>query len=106
MLYAQSLAYTQQTSSDKHCLSIAELQQVAGLAGHNFLMVLDQKLRPNFLASCPKSGLQALFLLVFGTILAVGYVSPVKESPIFPEEYVSSFVSLPITTLIRNLVSR
>jgi hypothetical protein len=108
MLYAQSLAYTQQTSTDKHYLSIAELQQIAGLAGQSFLVDFDWMLRPEFLASCSKNRLQALLLVTFGTILAVGYASPVNDSPIFPEKHVSKQFYEPLQniTLMENLGSR
>jgi hypothetical protein len=94
MLYAQSLAYTQHTSLHKHNLSITELEQIAGHAGHNFLMELDSKLRPTVLSGLSRDELLSLFLLIFGTILAVGYASPVKESPIFPADDVSNSVIL------------
>ena len=37
MLYAESLAYTQPTSDEKHHLSVPELQQIGAVAGHNVL---------------------------------------------------------------------
>ena len=72
MLYAQYLTYTQQTSSDKPHLSIVELQQIAALSGHNFLLRLDGILRPTVLTGFSQEDLQAL-LVLFGTILAAGH---------------------------------
>jgi hypothetical protein len=77
MLYAESLAYIQPTTEDQHHLGIRELQQIGAVAGHNFLKFLDDKLRPQSLKHCSKEELHALFLLVVGTILAVGYTGPV-----------------------------
>jgi hypothetical protein len=80
MLYAESLAYIQPTTEDQHHLSIRELQQIGAVAGHSFLKFLDDKLRPQSLKHCSKEGLQTLFLLVVGTILAVGYTGPVVDA--------------------------
>jgi hypothetical protein len=72
MLYAQYLAYTQQTSSDKHYLSIVELQQIAAHSGHNFLLKLDGMLRLTVLNGFSQEDIQALLVLCW-TILAAGY---------------------------------
>jgi hypothetical protein len=79
MLYAESLAYIQPTTEDQHHFSIRELQQIGAITGHSFLKFLDDKLRPQSLKHCSKEDLQALFLLVVGTILAVGYTDPVVD---------------------------
>ncbi|KAH8742564.1 hypothetical protein BGZ57DRAFT_743686, partial [Hyaloscypha finlandica] len=71
MIYAISLAYTQ---PDSHDFSIPELYQVGDLAGHRFLKRLDKLLKPQQLKSCSGDELRVLFLLVIGTILAVGYM--------------------------------
>jgi hypothetical protein len=76
MLYAESLAYVQQTADKKHTLSIPELQEIGALAGHNILSFLDHKLRSDSLRACSKENLEATFLLLVGTILAVGYTCP------------------------------
>jgi hypothetical protein len=87
MLYAQTLAYTQvHALGTGYLLSVTELQQIGALAGHSFLLELDRKLTPTHLASCSQASLQALFLMIFGTILAVGYASPPADSPLFPLE--------------------
>ncbi|KAH8784212.1 hypothetical protein F5882DRAFT_497775 [Hyaloscypha sp. PMI_1271] len=52
MLYAESLAYTQPTSEEKHHLSIPELQQIGGIAGHTILLFLDGRLKPDSLRAC------------------------------------------------------
>lgn len=86
MIYAQSLAYTQSTSPHWHFLSVAELHQIGAFAGHTWLKKLDEKLKPQYLSTCSKEQLHALFLLLIGTILAVGYTRPVQvPSPIFNE---------------------
>lgn len=80
MIYAITLAFTQPTSPHKHYLNVLELQQIGSMAGHNFLGVLEERLKPqslkDYLAKHSKDYLQALFLLVVGTILAVGYTEP------------------------------
>jgi hypothetical protein len=76
IIYAVSLAYTQPTAPGKDPLSIFELLQVGSLAGHKFLKSLDKKLKAQSLNSCSRANLQALFLLVTGTILAISYTEP------------------------------
>lgn len=73
MIYAISLAYTQPTASDKHQLSTGELYQIGSMAGHDLLQYLDERLKPQPLSQCSQNDLRAMFLIVFGTILAVGY---------------------------------
>jgi hypothetical protein len=73
MIYGISLAYTQLTGADREHLHIRDLLQTGSIAGHSLLKALDEKLKPQSLKRCSRDGLQALFLLVFGTILAVGY---------------------------------
>jgi hypothetical protein len=89
------LAYTQPTAAIKHPLSVAELQQIGAMAGQDFLRFLDQKLKTDSLKTCVKvkeEG-QALFLLLFGTILAVGYTNPVVGNPNAHSGEVSSSIS-------------
>lgn len=76
MLYAESLAYTQPTSDEKHHLSVPELQKIGAIGGHNVLNFLDLKLKSDSLRSSSKHDLEAVFLLLVGTILAVGYSYP------------------------------
>ncbi|CZR64042.1 uncharacterized protein PAC_13939 [Phialocephala subalpina] len=73
MLYAISLAYTQPTL---HPLTLPEIYEVGCIAGHDFLTILDERLKPQSLKECSEAELRALFLVVFGTILAVGYTQP------------------------------
>lgn len=80
MLYAESLAYTQPTSDEKHHLNVPELLQIGAIAGHNVLNFLDLKLKSDSLRSSSKHDLEALFLLLVGTILAVGYSYPNKSA--------------------------
>jgi len=81
MLYAESLAYTQRTTFKKHDLTIEELQQIGAVGGYAILAFLDKNLKAEALRSCSKekARLEALFLLVIGTILAVGYTSPYRS---------------------------
>ncbi|KAH8595430.1 hypothetical protein B0O99DRAFT_594602 [Bisporella sp. PMI_857] len=97
MIYAISLAYTQPTSSDKHFLTVSELYQVGSMAGHSFLRNLDKKLRPQSLKNCSCDDLRALFLLVVGTILAVGYVEEVaNDTPLSDTEMFSKLQHQPV----------
>ena len=86
MIYAISLAYTQKGVTDSRPLSISELTQIGSIAGHEFLAFLDEKLKPQFLKNCSEADLHALFLLVMGTILAVGYIEPDTNSSEFQKE--------------------
>jgi hypothetical protein len=107
MISAASLAHTQQNlpharlnddSSESTKLPerskqgnnpiIMELQQIGAFAGHQFLIFLDKKLTPQSLATLSKEDLQALFLIIMGTILAIGYAQPMKEFPPFPPKEV------------------
>jgi hypothetical protein len=94
MIYAISIAYTQQSSNHEYQLSIADLQKIGAVAGKRCLSFLDNTLAASSLARISKDRnakktLQALFLLAFGTILAIGYAQPVAESPVFPGTEVS-----------------
>jgi hypothetical protein len=84
MLYAESLAFTQPTSSEKHQLSVQELQQIGAIAGHNVLRFLDRRLKSDSLRSSSKNALEASFLLLVGTILAVGYSYPSRDTGLTP----------------------
>ena len=74
MIYAISLAYTQ--VGDDY-LSASDMHQIGCMAGHGFLQFLDERLKPQSLKSCSGNDLRTLFLIVFGTILAVSYVGPI-----------------------------
>jgi hypothetical protein len=91
---AISLAHTQQSSDHEYLLSVPDLQKIGALAGKRCLKFLDNTLTASSLAKIfkernAKEKLQALFLLAFGTILAIGYAKPVTESPVFPVHEVS-----------------
>jgi hypothetical protein len=105
MLYAESLAYTQPTSDEKHHLSVPELQQIGAVAGHNVLTFLDLKLKSDSLRSASKHDLEAMFLLLVGTILAVGYSNPKMsaENPVSRMSLNISLLSDLKLTLSRNL---
>lgn len=70
MIYATSRAYTQY---DGPLLTVQELAKLGSLAGHQFLVYLDEKLKPAYLAKSTIDHLRIMFLWIFGTILAVGY---------------------------------
>lgn len=94
MIYAISLAHTQQSSNQQDQLSVFDLQRLGALAGKRCLKFVDKALNASSLAKVlkrenAKEVLQALFLVAFGTILAFGYARPVNESPIFPGDEVS-----------------
>lgn len=80
MIYAISIAYTQIDAANTHPLSNSELNQIGSLAGHGLLAFLDEKLKPRSLKHCSEADLHALFLLIIGTILAVGYIEPDTSS--------------------------
>ncbi len=84
MIYTQSLAYTSYTFPNIRELPVLGLQQIGGITDCRSLT----KNSPQWLAECSKDDLQALFLLVIGTILAVGYTKPVTEFPLFPQNQV------------------
>ena len=86
MIYAASLAYNQSTAPGNHTLCVSELHQISSIAGQDILRLLDQKLRPDSLRSSTSETLQSLFLLLFGTILAVGYVRPIDNIGIHTNE--------------------
>jgi hypothetical protein len=86
MLYTESLSYIEPVAPEKRHLrlKVNELQQIGALSGHNCLEYLDRKLKPQSLALCSLDALRALFLLLVGTSLAVGYAKPTMEHPPFP----------------------
>jgi hypothetical protein len=82
MIYFITLAYTQKHAPDRQLQRICVLSQIGSITGHEFLKVLDEKLKPQSLKDCTKDDLYALFLLVVGTILAVRYTEPDAENSI------------------------
>jgi len=102
MIYAISLAHTQQSQNQNsnheygygYQLSVLDLQKIGALAGKRCLRFLDDTFTATSLAKIFKDGnakgkIQALFLLAFGTVLAIGYAKPITESPVFPVHEVS-----------------
>jgi hypothetical protein len=85
-LYNHSLESTElpERSEQAYKLGVMELQRIGAPAGHQFLIFLDKKLTPQSFATLSKEDLQALFLMIMGTILAIGYAQPMKEFPPFP----------------------
>ena len=105
MLYSQSLASLRPTTEDKHHISIFELRQIGAIAGHSFLTFLDNRLRPQSLAACSKGNIRTLYLLVVGTVFAVGYSSSVAEI-LGPLTQVSRVAVFMITSLIVAVAPR
>jgi hypothetical protein len=64
-------------------------RELFAMAGHQCLKWLDRKLKPYFLATCSSLDLQALMVLVFGTIFSVARATPAVEHPLFPTDEVS-----------------
>ena len=99
MLYSASLAYTMWENLGKNDFSVKELQQIGATCGHAILSFLDKKLKAEALRACSseKAHLEALFLLVIGTILAVGYTSPyvICDGTIFEVSQFSLPLALP-----------
>jgi hypothetical protein len=89
MVYTLSLAHTQQSSAETHQYTAMELQRIGSLSGEHFLAFLEKSLKPQSLGKLSKNELQVLFLMLIGTILAVGYAQPVEEFPPFPPIEVS-----------------
>lgn len=63
-------------------------REMFAMAGHQCLKWLDRKLKPYFLGTCSAQDLQALMLLVFGTIFSVASATPMVEHPAFPTDEV------------------
>ncbi|RSM12584.1 hypothetical protein CEP52_002288 [Fusarium oligoseptatum] len=74
MLYSASFCYghAHQSLYDED-MPMATLQQLGNRAGHDFLRFLDKNLNASQLATATLDKLRALFLVLFGTILAIGY---------------------------------
>lgn len=89
MVYAISSARTQQGTAKKHQYTVLELQTLGSLAGEQLLHFLEKQLTPQSLANRSKNEQQVLFLMIIGTILAIGYAQPMVESPPFPSPDVS-----------------
>ncbi|RSM15110.1 hypothetical protein CDV31_005191 [Fusarium ambrosium] len=74
MLYSASFSYGHDHQSMyEEDMPMATLQQLGNRAGHDFLRFLDKSLNALQLATATLDKLRALFLLLFGTILAIGY---------------------------------
>jgi hypothetical protein len=96
MIYAISLAHTQQSSDHEYQLSRADLQKIGAFAGKRCLKFLDNTLTASSLAKLfkdrnTKKVLQALFLRAFGAILSIVYAQPITESPFSLELRLVSF---------------
>ena len=76
MLYGTSCAYSLRPNRHMHTDDppASELVQIAATAGDRFLCYLDRQLQPVELGRADLTRQQCLFVLVFGTILAVSYM--------------------------------
>jgi hypothetical protein len=82
VMYTETLIYTNGHEWDRPSFTIEDLKMIGALSGQKWLELLEKQLKPHILASRTKEQLQLLFLLVFGTILAVGYTGPLEfENP-------------------------
>ncbi|KAN0122932.1 hypothetical protein V8E51_001258 [Hyaloscypha variabilis] len=83
MLLASTTAYNQERDAETSQFSDEELQQITSVAGEYVLASLERRLTPAELEK--NTGRleysQALFLILLGTILAVGYMQPVQDQP-------------------------
>jgi hypothetical protein len=88
IIYSQSIFCTELPALEQNQLlfELQELQQIGAMAGHQCLKYLDRKLKPQCLALYSLDDLRALFLFLFGTIIAVGYARPTIKHPDFPSE--------------------
>jgi hypothetical protein len=72
------------TASNRPYPMVEDMKLIGALSGQEWLELLEKQLKPHILASRTKEHLQLLFLLVFGTVLAVGYTIPLDfEDPIY-----------------------
>ncbi|KAG8169592.1 hypothetical protein KVR01_000337 [Diaporthe batatas] len=80
---ATTLAYTawRDHRDPAQRLSIRDLHRTSYLAGSSLLQNLDRHLDPATLEGCPRPTLQALFLVLFGTILGVAYSTQIGAGP-------------------------
>jgi hypothetical protein len=102
MLLACTTAYNQDKSVDTSQFSDEELRQITSLAGECVLASLERMLTPVALEKCKGSleYLQALFLILLGTILAVGYMQPIQDTRNLANASVSAY--LPFATPSRS----
>jgi hypothetical protein len=78
VMYTETLIYTNGHEWNRPSFTIEDLKMIGALSGQQWLKLLEKQLKPHILASRTKEQLQLLFLLVFGTILAVGYTGPLE----------------------------
>jgi hypothetical protein len=102
MLLACTTAYNQDKSVETSQFSDEELQQITSVAGECVLISLERRLTPAELEKCTGSleYSQALFLILLGTILAVGYMQPIQDTPTSASASVSIY--LPFSNTSRS----
>ncbi|PQE17803.1 hypothetical protein CJF31_00005546 [Rutstroemia sp. NJR-2017a BVV2] len=79
MMSTEVFSYGTLEEWDQVSLTFEEMKLVGALSGQKWLELLEKQLKSHILASRTKEHLQLLFLLVFGTILAVGYTIPLES---------------------------
>ncbi|ROW08357.1 hypothetical protein VMCG_03242 [Cytospora schulzeri] len=82
-LFSTTLAYTfwRDHNPPSQRLSVHDLYRISHLTGSALLNKLDHVLQPQSLTRLPRSTLQALFLVIFGTTLGVAYSTSVGSGP-------------------------
>ncbi|KAK5655863.1 hypothetical protein OQA88_5402 [Cercophora sp. LCS_1] len=86
LLYATSKAHVNTTmNTDGSPLNVASLSEVAYFCGNRVINRLDDLLSSRPLANATKETLQAKLLVVVAVILALGYATPVSDSPSFSD---------------------
>lgn len=86
-LYAVSLAHVQVGNmSDSHYLSLPDLQNITCVLGRDLLGQLDRLVSPTELARATKERCEAIFLVLYGTLLAVSYSYCRGTWPTFPPD--------------------
>ncbi|KAE9365634.1 hypothetical protein N431DRAFT_286554, partial [Stipitochalara longipes BDJ] len=86
MINAISLVHTQRRMRKKYMRPriLLALRKIGSLAGERVLCFLEKSLTAQSLGSLSRNEIQVLFLMIVGTILAIGYSQPITESPPFP----------------------
>jgi hypothetical protein len=85
LMYSASLAYVRSSSPHyEDSMNVAELHHISYLAGYDLVNALDLLFSPQSLAKSHLQRIRALFLLSFGTLLAIHYSHRLIDSPPFP----------------------
>jgi hypothetical protein len=91
LLFCASAIHIQQSEVAKYfAFTHQDLQHISYMSGSELLKALNFLLSPRGLSGFHKQCMQVLFLLIFGTILSVGYCKRLKDSPPFTNQYAVS----------------